>query len=218
MPDLMEHDAHARRMDRKYGRVRHVYDLTRKYFLFGRDRALDAVKEAAPSSIVEIGCGTGRNIARLARDNPSASVFGVDISEQMLLTAKAKTSRFTNVRLARADACALDTARLFGATNVDAVLMSFSLSMIPDRKAALGRAIKALARGGLLVIVDFGDFNGYGRLGPLAIRSLAAADAPPVPDLRGLLDACVANDKRFSVESEMALGGYYVIATVRHNR
>ena len=34
--------AHAQAMDAQYGLQRHVYDLTRKYYLLGGDRLIDA--------------------------------------------------------------------------------------------------------------------------------------------------------------------------------
>jgi len=37
-------DRHQERMDRKYRHARHIFDLSRKFFLFGRDRAIDALR------------------------------------------------------------------------------------------------------------------------------------------------------------------------------
>ena len=57
-------------MDRIYWRQRHIYDLTRKYYLLGRDDLIDAVAARANGPVLEIGCGTGRNLIRLARLRP----------------------------------------------------------------------------------------------------------------------------------------------------
>jgi S-adenosylmethionine-diacylgycerolhomoserine-N-methlytransferase len=201
-------------MDRKYGRVRHVYDLTRKYFLFGRDRAIGVVGRNSPDIILEIGCGTGRNLELLAAANPTARVYGIDISREMLKSAISRTANLPSVRVAMADACAFDPREVFGFVTADAVLMSFSLSMIPNPRAALVRAIETLGPGGTLVVVDFGDFAGFGPLGGLTKRSLRAADAPPVENLGGMIEDCLRETGDCNATTTMYLGGYYVLATV----
>ena len=54
-----------------YGRQRHIYDLTRKYFLLGRDTLYRGFSRRAGGSVIEIGCGTGtephRRRPRLSR-------------------------------------------------------------------------------------------------------------------------------------------------------
>ena len=65
-------------MDRIYRRQRHVYDVTRKYYLLGRDALIDRLEPPVDGRVLEIGCGTARNlIARRSSDgrrrNSSAS-------------------------------------------------------------------------------------------------------------------------------------------------
>ena len=50
------------RMNRMYRRQRHIYDGTRRYYLLGRDRLISGLKPAPGASVLEIGCGTGRNL------------------------------------------------------------------------------------------------------------------------------------------------------------
>ena len=76
-------------MDRIYRRQRHFYDLTRKYFLLGRDHLIRELQPPAGGSVMEIGCGTGRNLIAAARAYPEARLFGLDISSAMLATARA---------------------------------------------------------------------------------------------------------------------------------
>ncbi len=205
---------HSERMDRKYARVRHLYDITRKYFLFGRDDALERLLVANPKSVLEIGCGTGRNLEIIARRVPEAEIHGIDISAEMLRTAAKRTTSFGNVTVERADAEKLDPERIFGLRQYDAVLMSYSLSMIPDRQAAMSKALKAVSPGGRLVIVDFGDFEGYGRLGPFMTGMLAAADAPPIKDLDALVMRMISGRSQFETEFSRSMRGYYRTATV----
>ena len=54
--------ASAELMDRIYRRQRHLYDFTRKYYLLGRDRLIHRLSPPAGSRVLEIGCGTARNL------------------------------------------------------------------------------------------------------------------------------------------------------------
>ncbi len=150
-------------MDRIYRHQRFVYDLTRKYYLFGRDRLI-ADLAAGQGSVLEIGCGTGRNLVAVARRYPGAKVFGLDVSSAMLETAQAAIARrglMGRVRTVLADATTFVAETDLGVHDFDRVFMSYTLSMIPDWRAALERAAACLAPGGRLLIVDFGQLEGY---------------------------------------------------------
>ena len=88
----------------------------------------------AGGSVLEIGCGTGRNLVRIARTYPDARCFGLDVSTEMLATAGRATARAGlahRIRLARGDATAFDPAALFGEAVFDRIVISYALSMIP---------------------------------------------------------------------------------------
>ena len=80
-------------MDRMYRRQRHIYDLSRKYYLLGRDEAIARPRPAAGRGVLEIGCGTGRNLVKAARAYPEARLYGLDVSREMLDTAAASIAR-----------------------------------------------------------------------------------------------------------------------------
>jgi S-adenosylmethionine-diacylgycerolhomoserine-N-methlytransferase len=158
-------------MNRIYRCQHHIYDLTRKYYLLGRDRLLAGLRPHAGDAVLEIGCGTGRNLAVAAKHYPSARFFGVDVSTVMLTRAIDSLGRSGlsgRVRVAHGDATAFDPERLFGRTQFDRIFISYSLSMIPDWNGTIDRAIALLAPGGELHIVDFG---GQSRL-PSLFRAL----------------------------------------------
>lgn len=147
-------------MDQVYRHQRHFYDLTRKYYLLGRDRLIDQLDPPAGGSVLELGCGTGRNLIAAARRHPEAQFFGLDISAEMLETARANIARAglsSRIRLACADATDFDAEALFGRATFDRVFFSYALSMIPPWQAALTAGLKALAPGGTLSLVDFGQ-------------------------------------------------------------
>lgn len=159
-------DSHAALMDRIYRRQRFIYDLTRKYYLFGRDRVIDDMKLAPGARVLEVGCGTARNLVRIGHRFPQARLYGLDASAAMLTTAE-RSLRAAGLagrtKLIQAYAEDLSPA-LFGEPQAfDVILFSYSLSMIPDWKAALHAAVLALAPRGTLHIVDFGDLKGLGK-------------------------------------------------------
>lgn len=80
-------EAHASLMDRMYRHQRHIYDITRKYYLLGRDRTISGLDVPKGGTLLEVGCGTGRNLLLASRKFPEARLFGLDISAEMLLTA-----------------------------------------------------------------------------------------------------------------------------------
>jgi S-adenosylmethionine-diacylgycerolhomoserine-N-methlytransferase len=151
--------APAELMDRLYRRQRHVYDATRKYYLLGRDRLIVRLAPPAGSRVLEIGCGTARNLVLAAHVYPGAEFFGIDISFEMLETAHNVVEReglADRIRLARADAAAFDPALLFGVPGFSRIFVSYSLSMMPGWRAVLERALTWLCPGGELHVVDFG--------------------------------------------------------------
>ena len=85
---VFDDSRHQERMDRRYRYQRHVFDLSRKLILFGRDRAIAALRLGEARSVLEIGCGTGRNLQRMAEAHPALRLTGIDISEQMLKSAR----------------------------------------------------------------------------------------------------------------------------------
>src|SRR5215203_5950552 len=88
-------------MDRMYRLQRYFYDLTRKYYLLGRDQLLEEMNVQPWERILEAGCGTARNLIILAKRHPEASFYGLDASAAMLETARAKADAAgaTNLQL-----------------------------------------------------------------------------------------------------------------------
>jgi S-adenosylmethionine-diacylgycerolhomoserine-N-methlytransferase len=147
-------------MDRVYGRQRHFYDVTRKYFLLGRDRLIREMRPPEGGSVLEVGCGTGRNLIAAARAYPGARLFGLDISSAMLATARANIRQAgleDRITLARGDAAAFDPGRLFRQAQFERVFFSYSLSMIPMWRESLAQALDVVTTPGGLLVVDFGQ-------------------------------------------------------------
>ncbi|HVE57598.1 MAG TPA: class I SAM-dependent methyltransferase [Pyrinomonadaceae bacterium] len=148
------------KMDKMYRHQRYFYDLTRKYYLLGRDRLIKEMKISDGENVLEIGCGTARNLIILAKKHRGARFFGLDASAEMLKTAQRKIDAkyLDNITLktALADTFAFDET--FDLTQkFDACFFSYAVSIIPPWKESIENALENLKAGKSLYIVDFYD-------------------------------------------------------------
>ena len=208
---------HATAMDRMYRHTRHIYDLTRKPYLLGRDRLIAELGLEAGGSVLEMGCGTGRNLIAVARAYPQAALYGFDISEEMLKTATAAVSRAglgDRIHLRQGDAAAFDAVAAFGRAAFDRVYVSYALSMIPPWRAALARGLAITNSGGRFSVVDFGFCEGLGSV-PRAILHgwLKLFHVTPRAELEDELQALARNRGR-PFRFERPFRGYAQLATV----
>ena len=205
-------------MDRMYRRQRHIYDLSRKFYLLGRDEAIARLRPAPADKVLEIGCGTGRNLIKAAQTYPQALLFGLDVSREMLATAAASTARaglVSRIALAQADATAFDPEALFGCAHFERVMISYALSIIPSWRETLAHALDVVAPGGSLEIVDFGDCADLPRPFKAGLRRwLAAFEVTPRDDLSDAL-AALATKRGMTCQIESWFRGYAVLAIAR---
>jgi len=131
-----------------------VYDATRWSFLFGRNAIVTrAAAITNPRQILEVGCGTGKNLACLANTFPKSLITGVDVSADMLTVAKRKLASICHrVNL-------LQQPYPFPQASIqkyDLILFSYALSMFnPGWEDAIKAATVDLNDGGVLAVVDF---------------------------------------------------------------
>jgi S-adenosylmethionine-diacylgycerolhomoserine-N-methlytransferase len=148
-------------MDRMYRYQRHIYDLTRKFYLLGRDRLIEEMQVQTGEAVLEVGCGTGRNLVILAEKYPAARFFGLDAAEVMLETARAKIDAknlSANITLRRELAEDLNFRKTFGADEpFDTIFFSYSITMIPTWREAIRAALNNLKPNRSIYIVDFWD-------------------------------------------------------------
>src|SRR5688500_2355913 len=140
-------------MDRMYRLQRYFYDLTRKYYLLGRDQLVDDMSVQPGERVLEAGCGTARNLIIIAKRHPDATLYGLDASAAMLETAQAKADAAgaTNLELKTALADAFTFDGTFGlAEQFDKIFFSYSISMIPPWRESIENALKNLKDGGTL--------------------------------------------------------------------
>jgi S-adenosylmethionine-diacylgycerolhomoserine-N-methlytransferase len=132
-----------------------IYNLTRWAFLFGRKRIIHQLLEhSQPQRILEIGCGTGRLIRTLNQRCTDTEIIGLDLSEHMLNQARSITAQNNNtIQFIHQD---LHQFMHQNEQRFDAVLCSYSLSMLGDEKYPAVNGIRSLlSDDGLLAVVDF---------------------------------------------------------------
>jgi S-adenosylmethionine-diacylgycerolhomoserine-N-methlytransferase len=145
-----------RSIERYYRVHAGIYDLTRWSFLLGREALLRQVAASfTPARILEVGCGTGKNLVQLGRQFPEARLWGLDLSGDMLAVARKKLQilapRLTLIQAAYDHP--VEEKPFF-----DLVVFSYALSMFnPGWEQALSAASRDLAPGGAIAVVDFHD-------------------------------------------------------------
>lgn len=164
----------AEAMNHMYRFTRHVYDISRKYYLLGRDRMLDEMEVSQRTTVLEVGCGTGRNLIRLAKRCPQARYYGLDIAQVMIEKAGQRLKNLgiqDRVELHCAPAEELNDPNVFAEVEqFDLIYFSYCLSMIPTWNPAMEAALNRLKPGGSLHIVDFWDQSGWPRWFAGALR------------------------------------------------
>ncbi|NUT35963.1 MAG: methyltransferase domain-containing protein [Hamadaea sp.] len=133
----------------QYGKIASYYDY-QIVFRGMRAKGIAALGLQAGQTVLEAGCGTGINFARLrAGVGPTGQVYGIDQSPLMLRQARGKISRhgWTNVEVFESP---LEEAQL--PLLADALLFSFThdLSQIP---AAVDSAMAKVRPGGRVVAI-----------------------------------------------------------------
>ncbi len=148
------------KMDKMYRHQRYFYDLTRKYYLLGRDRLIREMRISDGDNVLEIGCGTARNLIILAQKYPNVNFYGLDASSEMLKTAQTKidAKNIKNITLKTALADDFTFDKTFELKDkFDVIFFSYAVSIIPPWRESIENALENLKSGKTLYIVDFYD-------------------------------------------------------------
>jgi ubiquinone/menaquinone biosynthesis C-methylase UbiE len=120
------------------------------------------LRDVAAPHVLDVGCGTGRLLARLRTEFPDAELSGIDVTPGMIEVARGKPE-LAGMRLEVASAAALP----FEDARFDAALSTMSFHHWDDQKAGLRGVARVLRPRAPLLLVDV---YAAGVLGPLVRR------------------------------------------------
>lgn len=98
--------------------------------------------------VLDVGCGSGRNVARFAQQVPDGEVVGIDASQEMVTFAQDEYKELENVSFIHLSATDLAYENEF-----DVVGSFFCLHWIETHEDVLRAMIRALKPGGTLILV-----------------------------------------------------------------
>ncbi|MBI3769992.1 MAG: class I SAM-dependent methyltransferase [Deltaproteobacteria bacterium] len=113
------------------------------------DAVLRTLRVRAPQTILDLGCGTGQLLRRMADELPTRLLVGCDFSAGMLAHAAARLHRMPSTpALVRGDALRLP----FRDGSFAAVVSTEAFHWFPDQHAALAELARVLVRDGTLLL------------------------------------------------------------------
>ena len=126
--------------------------------------------------VLDVGCGNGESTCEAARVAVNGAALGIDLSAQMVRTARARASRegLTNASFVQGDA----QVHSFTAQGFDLALSRFGLSFLANQVAALTNIRAALRRGGRLVMISWRSASDNEWISSL--RQALLPDAGPI--------------------------------------
>jgi SAM-dependent methyltransferase len=114
---------------------------------------LEELRCSAGAHVLDVGCGLGHDALEIATQvGPTGDVVGIDISEAMILEARARAAAMSKtVRFEVGDAQHL----AFADETFDACRAERALMHIPDTRAAVSEMVRVTRRGGRIAVFDF---------------------------------------------------------------
>ncbi len=113
-------------------------------------RLLEYVELKENASVLDLGCGTGRLMNRLAAKFPTVKAIGLDLSPKMLVEARARNQYRKRLIFVRGKAEALS----FADEQFDAVFCTMSFLHYPHPKQVFEQVTRVLTPGGCFYLVD----------------------------------------------------------------
>ena len=137
-----------------YDLIAHLYDERERDH--GVDRhlleLLDARGPSAPLRVLDVGCGTGKQLAANRDRFEHLTLIGVDRSSGMLAVAR---RRCPGVRWVHGDAQSLP----LGSGTIDYSVNQYSYPHIPDKPAFFAEVFRVLRRGGRFVLTNIDPWS-----------------------------------------------------------
>jgi ubiquinone/menaquinone biosynthesis C-methylase UbiE len=139
------------------------------------DAVLARLDDVSPSTVVDLGCGTGQLTRRLVERFPEATVVAVDLSPGMLAKA---AGRLDAISAGHAAIVCADATRLpVAPASIDVVVCTESFHWYRDQARTLDGLAEFVRPGGRLLIASSAMVT---RLGDDVVRRVTAMTGRPV--------------------------------------
>lgn len=146
------------------------YDEQWSFYIDATTRAtMSRLEIAAGASVLDVGCGTGELLVRLAAKYPNASLSGLDPVPEMLAVARTKLSANVELRVGWANELPWPDGAF------DVVVSCNMFHYITHPVAAVQEMERVLRPGGRLVITDWCDDYLACRLCTVYLRLVSRA-------------------------------------------
>jgi ubiquinone/menaquinone biosynthesis C-methylase UbiE len=134
-----------------------AYDRISRMPMFSELRRMFVIelkKRNPAGTLVDVGCGPGYLIAKIAKEIPNLHIIGVDVSDEMTVTASRNLASLgfgERVEFRRGDSLKLP----FEDDSVDNIVSTLSLHHWANPKGAILEIYRVLKHGGQLLLEDF---------------------------------------------------------------
>lgn len=146
---------------RHYQNLATVYDwIYRGYIAKTMAVALQLLRPDGRERILDVACGTGELEARVMAVHPAQAIVGVDLTEAMLIRARAKLAPYPHVVFYQADSAALP----FADQSFDCVITCSAFHYMRNPERVLAECARLLAPGGRLILIDWTRDAWQGRV------------------------------------------------------
>lgn len=194
-----------------YGLWSPVYDSALGWFFRpGRERAHAVAAVRSGERVLLLGVGTGADLPLLPA---GVRAVGIDLSEAMLERARARLPlpmREIVLQVGDAQAPAVEPG------SFDVVMLELILSVVPDARACMREAVRAVRPGGRLVVFD--KFLAEGEAPSVKRRVVNAVTTTFGTDVTRQFGALIAGLPCTVVADEPSiLGGAYRVILVRRD-
>ncbi len=118
-----------------------------------RTIAIEELDLKQGDTVIDLCCGTGLNFPHLyAAVGPQGKIIGVDLSNDMLVEAEKQIKKggWENFTLVQSDA-----AKYQFPENLNGIVTSYAITLIPEFDSIISRGSKSLTNGGRFVVLDF---------------------------------------------------------------
>jgi phosphatidylethanolamine/phosphatidyl-N-methylethanolamine N-methyltransferase len=134
----------------------------------GRQALTQAVRAVRPSSILEVGVGTGLTLSQYP---PSSAIVGIDVSTAMLEIAQERAKKLAerDIQLFAMDAEAME----FPDNSFDCVAIPYVLSVTPDPKRLIAEIRRVCRKNGTILILNHFSGSRFWWFLEQAVQSLA---------------------------------------------